>query len=206
MLHFERLSKHDFTFQLSGKNIFCSSFILNISSSLISQSSEWINPMKVGSKWSAKASEKSSVSPVFTSRLVDTPQEKFIKELNYRTWRSLILQIFRNYSFEIYILRLLDSSAHNKAAFSQNGFIFTRTRQTLLSTEMYFDLCSHLISGYFWRIITTDNHHSECKWHLHSEYIHTHRPSSNCMHIYLPWTAYARVISLPYTMHGEVLE
>lgn len=141
--------------------------------------------MKVGSKWSAKAPEKSSVSPVFP--LVDTPQEKFIKELNYQTWRSLILQIFRNYSFEMYVLRLLNSS--NKAAFSQTGFIFIRTTETLLSTEMYFDLCSHLISGFFvWCIITTELHNIEMAFALWIyaytqalKQLHARIPSMNCI-------------------------
>lgn len=60
--------------------IFCSSFIiLNISSSIISLSSDWINPkmleMNGRSKCCINPFEKSSVFLLFFSPLVDTPGE-----------------------------------------------------------------------------------------------------------------------------------
>lgn len=87
---------------------FCSSFIiLNISSSIISLSSDWINPkmleMNGRSKCCINPFEKSSVFffPFFHPCL--TRQEKLIKELICQNMADSNLQIFRNHSIENYV-------------------------------------------------------------------------------------------------------
>lgn len=87
----------------------------------------------------------------------------------------------------MYVLRLLNSP--NKAAFSQNGFIFIRTTENLLSTQMYFDLCSRLISWYFfWCIITIELHNIEMAFAL---WIYAYTQALKKLH--------ARIPSMNYT-------